>query len=55
MLNVRLMVITTNQKPTVDTQMIKELSIPLKKVIKSQRKRARREQRNYKTTTTNTT
>ena len=44
--------VATKQKPVVDTQKIKRrnLNIPLKKIIKPQRKKAREEERNKGTT-----
>lgn len=44
------LMVTTKQKSSIDTQKRKwNLSIPLKKIIKSQRKRARDKETNYKT------
>ena len=42
-------IVTTKQKPTVDTQKIEEnQSIPLLTIINSQRKTVNQEDRNYK-------
>lgn len=41
--------LTTKHKPIVDTRKKENQSIQLQKIIKAQRKRARKAQRNYKT------